>query len=314
MKKTITINFLRSISFSLALLGAFNNLSAQSNPTPYNGWPTSYTFNNWPASSSAGTYPDNMIFHYADTNIVDPDLSRIIASDDYTLAYNLTAQSRIEGQGTHGFSFLNTNPGHSSDSTGNLGEAVLALNTTNRTNVQLSWTAGTLSSGRVYMLRAQYRVGNTGAYTDLPYTNLTDIEYTAASSADSTGTNFGPITLPSSCEDEAVVQIRWAYYYGGSGSGSRSKINLTNINVSSSSSTTGINGLSVKNTLSLYPNPISKGESIELNQYVSGTIIDIYGHTIDTISNSNIIATGNLSKGVYILQTDKRQTIRFVIQ
>lgn len=310
MKKTLTSLFQLAIS-GLVLT---NYAQAQSNPTPYNGWPANYTFNNWPASSAAGTYPANMIFHYADTNVVDPVLADINATEDYSIAYNLTAQSRIEGQGTHGVSFLNTNPGHSSDSTGNLGETVLALNTTGRNSVQLSWTAGTLATGRVYLLRAQYRIGTTGSYTDLPHINLSDMEYTSSATVDTTGTNFGPITLPASCENQAVVQIRWAFYYSGSGSGSRSKVNLTNINVASSSITTGINEINNSKNLMLYPNPVNAGNDILLNTATTGIITDIYGRTVAAVSNSNRIATANLSTGVYVLKTNEEKVVRFVIQ
>lgn len=313
MKKTISSKFFQ-LAITCSVMFA-NYVYAQSNPTPYNSWPSDYVFNNWPSISQAGTYPANMIFHYVDINIVDPVLSEITASEDYVLAYNLTSQSRIEGWGAEGFSFVNTSPGHSSDSTGNLGEAVLALNTSTRSNIQVSWTAGTMNTpGRAYKLRAQYRIGTTGAYTDFPYTTLTDIEYTSPLAADSPGVNFGPVLLPASCNNQPVVQIRWAYYYSGSGSSTRAKINLTNITANSTASvTTGISENSEKSTVLLFPNPVTADKFIYLSEAVSGTVYDAYGRSVLSIKNSDRISTINCSKGLYTLQTKNNGTIRFII-
>ena len=208
--------------------------TASTNPSAYNAWPSAYTFTNWPSSSVAGTYPSNMIFHYGAVNSAQPTIANITASYNYANAYSLTAVSvcaaLISGQGNNGISFVNRNPGNST-STGNLGEAVLALNTTCRSNVLVAWQAATTTTnGIVYKLIAQYRVGNTGSYTNLPNTGQSQIEYTSPSSV----TNYGPIILPASCENQALVQLRWAYYYGGSGLGTGDEINLTNVTVSSS--------------------------------------------------------------------------------
>ncbi len=206
---------------------------APTNPTPYNGWPTAFTFNNWAATNTAGTYPSNMIFHYGAINNIHPSLAQITASQNYALAYNLafSCDSKINGQGANGVSFVNANPGNSGTGSGNLGETVLALNTSCRNNINVSWRAGTITNnGNTYKLRAQYRVGTTGAYTDLPNTGLTQIEYTSNSGT----VDFGPIVLPAACNNQAVVHLRWAFYRSGAGTGIGDEIFLTNINVSSS--------------------------------------------------------------------------------
>lgn len=313
MKTKTTLNLFGLLFLSLLVIE--NKANAQTDPAPYNGWPNDYLFNNWSASSTPGTYPANMIFHYADTNDTDPLLPEIIATEDYTLAYNLTSSTRIEGWDHLGFSFVNTSPGHSSDSTGNLGEAVLALNTTARENVQLSWTAGTLTTAqRIYKLRAQYRIGTTGAYLDLPYTNLSEIEYTSPGVVDTPGVNFGPIILPNTCNNQPVVQIRWAYYYSGTGSSTRTKINLTNINVSSdASNSTSINETMSQSSIKLFPNPVVAGEFLTLTETVDAIIYDIYGHQVLKVVSSNKISTERLSKGIYLLQTSKNQSFRFAV-
>lgn len=205
---------------------------APTNPTPYNSWPTAFTFNNWAATNTAGTYPSNMIFHYGAINNIHPSLAQITASQNYALAYNLASScdSKITGQGVNGVSFVNGNPGNSGVGSGNLGETILALNTLCRNNINVSWRAGTITNnGNAYKLRAQYRVGTTGAYTDLPNSALTQIEYTSNS-----GTiNFGPIALPAACNNQPVVHIRWAFYRSGAGTGIGDEIFLTNVNVTS---------------------------------------------------------------------------------
>ncbi len=234
--QNLYIRFINSsafISFRIDDLVLTGTPTSSSNPTAYNSWPASYTFTNWPSSSAAGTYPANILFHYGTTGAAQPLISNITASYNYANAYSLTALSAcaslVSGQGSNGVSFVNRNPGNAA-STGNLGETVLALNTTCRASVQVTWRAGTISNNATpYKLRAQYRVGNTGAYTDLPNASLSQIEYTSPAS----GANYGPITLPASCENQALVQIRWVYYYGGSGTGTGDEINLTNIGVSS---------------------------------------------------------------------------------
>src|SRR6218665_1895172 len=210
--------------------------TASSNPTPYNGWPAAYNFSSWSASSAAGTYPPNMIFHTAAVGVSQPVINDVTASYNYANSYSLAATntcvSRVSGQGALGFSFANYHPG-SSATTGNMGEAVLALNTTCRSNIQVSWLAGTITptTGMIYQVRAQYRIGSSGSYTNLPNATIADIRFTSTSSPIS----FGPITLPTACENLPIVQIRWAYYYSTAGTaGKGDEIYITNINVSSS--------------------------------------------------------------------------------
>ncbi len=208
-------------------------LGGFTHPAAYDMSLGTYNMTNWASTSSVGSYPANMIFHWGDVNLADPVLSQVNATQDYVWGYNYTAQSRINGLGTSGFSFLNTSPGHTSVTSGNLGEAVLGLNTTGRSNVQVSWTAARIAdNGNRYKLRAQYRVGTSGSFTDLPNTLITDIEFTSTAAGP---TNYGPITLPVACENQANVQMRWVYFQT-SGTGTRDEISLDEIAVSSSAS------------------------------------------------------------------------------
>lgn len=231
MRLTITLLF--AVVFSL--------LQAQPTaPAVYNGWPANYTFTSWSDASTAGTYPANMAFWRTSTN--DPSLLST-PNADYTGAYNGTTGTRMNGTNANGFSWTNTG------TAGNLGMAVVGLNTTGRTDIQVSWTGRMLSAltynatsqNRDYRIRLQYYVGSNpagGTWTDVPG----PIEFTSFATATSYKANgasqtFGPTTLPSACNNQAQVYVRWFYYNTGS-SGTRPTLGLDEITISSTASTT----------------------------------------------------------------------------
>ena len=203
-------------------------ISAYTDPAPFDLSTGNYLFNNWPSTSAAGTYPANMIFHYMGTN---PATLTSTAAGDYVAAYNYPTNSRVSGKGTDGYSMFNNGTGNGGMPAGEYGEGVLAVNATGRSNIQVSWRAGTEVAGTsVWAIRAQYRVGITGSYTDLPYTTIGQIEDTSGTAG--TYKDFGPITLPAACEGAADVEIRWVYY-SQSGT-STPEMNVTNVQVTSS--------------------------------------------------------------------------------
>ncbi|MCS7000958.1 MAG: immunoglobulin domain-containing protein, partial [Candidatus Kapabacteria bacterium] len=197
------------------VLGAFivtSIVNSQTNPTPYNLSLGDYSLTSWDASNSAGTYPPNMIFHIfsrADNNL-QPDTTQVIG--DYTGSYNATSGTRINGLGVDGFSFTNT------ASPGNLGAAVLALNTQGRVNIRISWKAGTLSSTftgfRHYSILLQFRVGTSGPW-QTAIIGTDTVQYNAniqGNTVVAETVTMPTFTLPSSCENQPVVQVRWRYY------------------------------------------------------------------------------------------------------
>ena len=259
--------FLDDVSFQNSIPTSIQRLT---NPSSFDLSASNYSFTDWPSTSSIGTYPSNMIFHWGNVNSVDPTLPNT-ATQDYVWGYNYTDQSRITGLGANGFSFINSSPGRVSTTSGNCGEAVVSLKTSCRNNVQVSWTAARLTNNGIrYLVRAQYRVGNTGAYTDLPGATSA-IEFNSANAGP---TNFGPITLPSACENQPEVQIRWVYYSSGSGSGSRDEIRLDDISISSSSLTAAPTGITAQSFCSAnsptIANLIATGTSIKWYAAVSG--------------------------------------------
>ncbi len=208
-----------SIVFLITSSVVFN----QNNPTAFDLSGGNYSFTYWDSLAPAGTYPANMIFHLTDTQ--DPGLT-VQMTDNYTAAYNLTSQSRINGLRDDGVSFINTS------SNGYLGAAVVALNSLGRSNIQITWTAGTITPAgvdRVYRFRLQYRVGTSASWIDVPG----PVEYTANSTAGHSQT-FGPTTLPSDANNSPIVQVRWKYYNVSGTTGTRPRLRLDDISITSS--------------------------------------------------------------------------------
>ena len=228
---------------------------------------SNYSMTSWSNINAIGTYPNNMIFHYGGVNFADPLINQTDASQDYVREYQLTKGSIISGLDNNGFAFW-TESNNSSLTSGNIGEAVLALNTLSVTSIQLSWIASReINSGNRYLLRAQYRIGNSGTYLDLPGT-ISQIEFNSSTTGP---TNFGPITLPGTCDNQPLVQIRWIYYWSGSGSGARDGIRLDDIIVTST------------NLYSYLPIELINFEAT-INQQ---KLIDIYWSTATEKNNSH---------------------------
>lgn len=191
-----------------------------------------YQFNNWPALSPEGTYPANMGFYRLDTTL-DPLLANNIYQD-YDTAYNLTAGTRLNGLGTAGFSFLNT----STTTFHKLGAAVVAINTTGRTNIQVKWTGTTVTPNlREYEIRLFWRVGNTGAF--LPVIDgLGDTVNYVRSATAGDSVVLGPVTLPVGAEGQPLVQVCWKYFMTATNiaTGTRAELGVSNVSITSSGS------------------------------------------------------------------------------
>jgi uncharacterized protein (DUF2141 family) len=274
--------------------------SRLTNPSAFDLSSGNYSFTSWTNTSLVGTTPSNMKFHWNAVNSQNPTLAQSVASQDYVWGYNYTmTDSRINGLGNDGIEFKQANTGHSSSTSGNLGEAVVSVNTSNRQDVQVSWKAALQTDAAVaYKLRGQYRIGNTGAYTDLPGTTAA-IEFNSSGATVGTPTNYGPITLPAACNNQSEVQIRWAYYLVSS-SGLCDGIRLDDISITSSclaavggtiagstSKCSGTNSSTL--TLSGHTGSIVKWQSSTSSTFASG-VTDI-ANTTTTLTATNLTAT-----------------------
>lgn len=115
---------------------------------------------------------------------------------------------------------------------------VLAVSTTSKSNVQVQYDVMTIrnpyngtSNTRVNEVTLQYRVGTTGGFT-----TLTGISYQSNTTTQTSGTTSPQnsvtknVTLPSACDNQSVVQLRWVSKQV-SGGGSRPSFAIDNVTV-----------------------------------------------------------------------------------
>ncbi|PSL33154.1 Ig-like domain-containing protein [Chitinophaga ginsengisoli] len=119
---------------------------------------------------------------------------------------------------------------------------VLALNTTGQTNIAFQYDVMTLrnpydgtSNTRINEVTLQYRIGNTGNFT-----NITGIEYQNGTTQQTGSGVTTPLdsahrslTLPAACDNQPLVQLRWVNRQI-SGAGSRPSFAIDNIVAGSS--------------------------------------------------------------------------------
>lgn len=199
-------------------------------PQPHDLASGPFSFTAWSSTETAGTYPPNMVFEQTAT--LDPALTDAMDSF-WTLPYNLASRSRINGLNSDGVAFINSGNAQTNAGAGFLGSAVAALTTLGRTNLLVSWTAGTVTTNvRVQGLRLQYRVGASGPFMDVLDEASQPVEYLRN---DVTGhsTNLAPVKLPPDAENQLYVQLRWKYYWVSGDSGARAQLRLDDILVTS---------------------------------------------------------------------------------
>lgn len=221
-----------------------------------------YNFTSWASTQAAATYPSNMMFYFLQNN--DPNITDALGSV-YAAEYSSTGTGKINGRGDLGVSI--------GSGSSKLGAAVLALNTTGRTNVTVAWSGSTVVAAtngtagnvpKIFNITLQYRLNTTGEWTTIP--NNTFASQTAAAGF----LNF-TAGLPSECDNQPVVQLRWVYYWAnrvvvtdGNTSGStRPRLGLDEIHVTSTSMSEVIPTQLVFNSIS--NNPVATGVPFEIN-------------------------------------------------
>jgi endonuclease/exonuclease/phosphatase family metal-dependent hydrolase len=112
------------------------------------------------------------------------------------------------------------------------GAVVVAINTTGKTNITVSWICKTIynQSSRDNSVALQYRVGTSGNFINVGTAS------TYASAGNPNGHSSGTFTevLPVGAENQALVQVRWIYWESLSTSGSRDKISVDDISITAS--------------------------------------------------------------------------------
>ncbi|MBC7901169.1 MAG: carboxypeptidase regulatory-like domain-containing protein [Saprospiraceae bacterium] len=219
---------------SLAIcLGTLNiSVSAQTDPAPFDLSTGNFTFTGFAAGTTT-TYPANMQGH---SFAAEPDTTNLSAApnaDRILVASSVAiATGSIRNEVANGISLLNS-------ASNNIGAVTVGLNTTGRLNITLNFTAQQLNDTitRINGMRAQFRVGTSGTFTDVAGT-----EYLSLLSGTAGATNFSGFTLPAAANNQPVVQVRWIYY-NVSGIGARDRIRLDDITIQSSPAAFSVNSV-----------------------------------------------------------------------
>lgn len=268
----------------------------------------------WDTTNPAGTYPANMALWSHTT--ADPDLNTLF-TEDWSCLYSLTSRARFTGEGANGIAMINTGNSQftgvcdGSDSTqttglsiasGRAGAIVLALNTTGVTSgneITINWTGRTiLQNLRAFGLRMQYRIGiaenpNAG-WMEFPTTQ----EYLTGT--DNTSTNV-TTALPTNCNGQALVQVRWVYYYI-SGTGARAQLALDDVSLDVATLST--TDFTDNNAVIMYPNPSNKG-IVYFNKPLEMEVYDISGKLILSKKETSNFDTSLFASGIYFIKTSK---------
>ena len=302
-----------SPNIDIALSGV-TTASQVTNPTPFDLSSGNYSFTEWNADADAGTYPANMIFWI---NSAGDGVESLITDQyekDWTCLYNIGSASRILGEEANGVSFLNTGntvlvsscegeTGGTDRISGKPGATVLAINTLNRENIEVSWTGRTLSpNNRAYALRLQYRIGDGNGNPNVDWQDFDTISEYVRNETEGHSEDF-TVNLPETLNNQEVVQLRWVYFQheSNTASGSRAKLALDEVFVTSEQ-TASVGEFDV-NTFRMYPNPATN--VVNFSKEISATIFDITGKKVLSFENATSVNVSQLNKGVYFVKTSE---------
>ncbi|OWK73518.1 hypothetical protein CBW16_08370 [Flavobacteriaceae bacterium JJC] len=225
--KKLYASFLSALGLMMLLISGLS--FGQTNPSVFDLTSGNFSFTGFAAGTTTA-YPTSMQGHSfgsepAPANIANPGNADVA----------LVASSGLPNSGSfrneigNGISILNSG-------SNNYGAIVVAINTTSRQGIKVTFTAEQLTApnsggtGRANGLRLQYRVGTTGNFTDISST-----DYITSNTSTLNGpVTFTNVSVPSAAENKPIVQLRWIYFASSGTTGSRNRIRLDEITVSSS--------------------------------------------------------------------------------
>ncbi len=258
----------KQLVFSLLLLVFGNLASAQTNPAPYDLTNT-FSFTGFAAGTTTA-YPTSMQGHKFAAEVTASGTGTADLHNTGTNDVVLSANSALIGSGNIrneiglGISILNSG-------TNNFGALVVALNTTNRTSVKVTFTAAQLTApaagatDRISAVRLQYRIGATGSFTDVAGTDYLGSN-TLTLNAPQTFTN---IALPATCDNQAIVHVRWVYYLSSGTANGRDRISLDEISITSSPAAAApaitVTGTPLANFGTVVVNSFSTSQTLTVN-------------------------------------------------
>ncbi len=221
---------IKVLLFILPIFFAIGSSFAQTNPTPQN-LPYTQNFNSFTGSTTV--YPSGLQGWTVAGSLSTSYITNA-PSGDFTLA------GATNAIGSAGVYDMNGKIGLLC--TGSSLRAIcLALNTSGSSGINVSFdaaTQGQLNAGRINEIGLQYRIGTSGAFTNIPLSTYSN----NATSTINSGTAASNIlnvalTLPSACNNQSIVQLRWVIR-DISGTGNRPSFSIDNISVNSPSSST----------------------------------------------------------------------------
>ncbi|MFL5763377.1 MAG: T9SS type A sorting domain-containing protein [Bacteroidia bacterium] len=204
------------VTVLLMLLTVF--LQAQTNPAAQ-ALPFTFT------SQSGSTLPAGMAVHRFGTSSAAVPTTRTTAAATGDLPYTSTSASGgWKDESASGLSLL-------ASSSQSAGALIVAINTSGLSSINVSWKAGTILQQTSYDMSValQYRLGTSGAFTDVGTTTTYTSQGKTAGDLSSTLSE----ALPSACDNQSVVQVRWIYWASNGSSGSRDRLNIDEINITS---------------------------------------------------------------------------------
>lgn len=303
--------------FSLLFIGLLicNHVAGQTNPAART-LPYQQDFDALPATAT--TYPDGWqgwllsgapsgSFNTAAPSGDKPLISSGSASSTANGVYNYTGK----------LGFLNS---------GSVDNAlVLSINTAGQQNVQLSYDAMTIrnpydgnSNSRINEVVVQYRIGNTGSFTNISETAYQNDTITQTGSGVTLPQNLvnKSVLLPPACNNQVLVQLRWVNRQIG-GAGSRPGFAIDNIlaNGSGRDTTPPVANLLVPANASVGVSPVTSPQITfsENIQAGSGFILLHNSHTGTTdsfaVSNPAVIITSNVLTIKKVLQPNRHYYI-----
>jgi hypothetical protein len=287
---------------TIALFGLFllfsHSLGAQAtNPTPQN-LPYSQNFNSF--TGSAPVWPAGWA-GWIISNVSAGTFLTAAPTGDAVLNVGTAASTSLATYDFNGKAgVLNTASGTPA--------IALAINTSGLAQITVSYDVMTIRepAARLNSIALQYRVGNTGTFTTLggtEYANLGSPTTTAGTNPVNAAQRT--IILPSNCNNQPEVQLRW-HNRDSAGSGGRPSFAIDNVSVSgspaigqpvnlSASASQGTeNAQTVITITATVANPVSANETVTLQ--VAGTNISSGDYTLS--SNSLVIANGQTSGSV----------------
>ncbi len=224
--------FKKIVFIKLLFLASFANVLGQTNPAAFDLSSGSFSFTGFGLGTTT-TYPTNMQGHRFGSEPTSAVTGSPSADFSLSVSTAAIATGSIRNEVSNGISILNSGSNH-------LGAIVVAINTSGRTNVTVGFTAEQLNgpnsggTGRANTLRLQYRVGESGSFTDVGSTDFVTTNTSSLNAA----TNFSGIVLPAAVNGNAIVQLRWIYYTSSGTTGGRNRIRLDEISITSSAAAT----------------------------------------------------------------------------